>query len=221
MEQSLINAVEQRNVQRVLRATRQEVNALNVTTALAAAAMNQTNYPSIVRILLNKGANVNKRGMLGLTPLIWACDFGNYKIAKALIEHGANLELRDYLGQTALHAAVRRNRLNIVKLLLDHGANITAKTNDGQTPLIMAARRPERSEVLHELLKRGAGLNANSVNRIIGFIGKNPSGPNAAYYKQLKINLSRLHSKIGHREITGTFPRVSSSARTAARQLSA
>ncbi|XP_076449384.1 tonsoku-like protein [Babylonia areolata] len=65
------------------------------------------NYPAIVEVLLDVGADINDRGGAecnGFTPLIDASACGNLDIVKVLIQRGANVLAKDDKGCTALQA---------------------------------------------------------------------------------------------------------------------
>ena len=54
-------------------------------------------HESVVRILLQLGADVNIRGYGNNTPLMLAAEAGQHKIAKLLISKGPDLNLQDVL----------------------------------------------------------------------------------------------------------------------------
>jgi ankyrin repeat protein len=79
---------------------------------------------AIVRLLLEKGVNLETPDAEGLTPLAHAILENNEHLVKLLLEKGVNLETQDADGRTPLHHAVRRNNEAIVRLLLEKGAKI-------------------------------------------------------------------------------------------------
>ena len=91
-------------------------------TALMQAAM--TGNTGIVKLLLNKGANVNAKAeqMGGMTPLMNAAAFGDIEMVRLLIDKGADINTKDTDGRTALSQAKVSKKEDIVNLLKSHGA---------------------------------------------------------------------------------------------------
>ena len=78
--------------------------------------------PGPLKLLINKGCNVNDRERAGFTPIIHACRTGRYENVKLLLENGADPMLKPRPGQCmSIHFACMKNtenNLKIVKLLL-------------------------------------------------------------------------------------------------------
>ena len=78
---------------------------------------------SLTRSLLDKGANVNAKGLYDQTPLFFAADRGHLEVARLLIDRGAKIEAKDsFYGMTPLTRAAMKQRKDLVLLLLDKGA---------------------------------------------------------------------------------------------------
>lgn len=60
---------------------------------------------SICSLLIAAGANVNAQTTDGMTPLMWAAQFGNLEITEMLIRFNADASLKDIDGKTALNYA--------------------------------------------------------------------------------------------------------------------
>lgn len=92
---------------------------------------------SVVRMLLDKGAQVNPTDHVTSSPLWCAAYYGRYEIAKLLLTRGADPNYLDHNQETPLGAAVfiDRRRSDIIELLLKSGADPNAGA-----PLLIAAR---------------------------------------------------------------------------------
>jgi len=86
---------------------------------------------SIVRILLNHGADVNPSGGRLGTPLQAACFEGYIDIVQLWVENGADTNLRG-LFQNALQASIRGNHEDIAILLLQNGFKINDQSSYDQ-----------------------------------------------------------------------------------------
>lgn len=110
-----------------------------------------------VKLLLEKGADINASVDGGTTPLMIAVQNHHIKMVELLIENGAAVNVADEDGTTALMLASRED-IEIVKLLLEKNADVNAVNNDGITPLATAAMYGS-VEIVTLLLKNGANLN--------------------------------------------------------------
>ena len=120
-----------------------------------------TGSEELVRLLKEKGADVNQRGWDGKTPLMYAAAGGS-GIVKYLVAKGADVNIKDKEGKTALMAAVEsfdESKLQTIKLLLGHHADCNAANDKGETALIIAAKRGD-TETVRMLLEKGSALAA-------------------------------------------------------------
>jgi Ankyrin repeats (3 copies)/Ankyrin repeats (many copies) len=77
---------------------------------------------SVLRLLLEHGADINVQNRIGWTALHGASYKGALEVVRLLLERGADVEAKDNDGQTALQVAVRYGREKVVELLREHGA---------------------------------------------------------------------------------------------------
>ena len=117
----------------------------------------------IIKLLLDRGADIKARNNGGDTPLHWAVYVGKTEIVQLLLDRGADIEAKNNLGDTSLHKAVKNGSTETVQLLLDKNANIETKNNDGDTPLHMATYFG-KTEIVQLLLGRGADIEAKNNN---------------------------------------------------------
>jgi uncharacterized protein len=92
----------------------------------------------VVRLLVEKGADVNAADLTGQAALHAAAAGGHAKVLELLLDSGADLNLPDALGHSALFFAAEANSAPAAKVLIDHGADPAAKDSRGYTPLSYA-----------------------------------------------------------------------------------
>lgn len=87
------------------------------------SAASRSGLSQAAKLLIEKGADLEARGIHGLTPLILAARYGRTEIAKMLIDAGANVDATAYEGkETALSQATAFKHTEIVELLKAPGA---------------------------------------------------------------------------------------------------
>ena len=137
----------------------------NKTTPLHIAASEGSS--SLVRFLIENGANVNASGFGAITPLHMAVmrdDFNikeleldTFKIVSDLIINGANINTTSDNDFTALQYAAGFNQdIKIIKLLVDNGANINATVSFGVSAGKSVLDAANDSETLIYLIGKGA-----------------------------------------------------------------
>ncbi|MDA7520850.1 ankyrin repeat domain-containing protein [bacterium] len=105
-----------------------------------------------VQAELNKGVDVDKEELSGLTPLHYAARLVHKEIAELLIDKGANVNAVWGGRVTPLHEAAWWGRKEIAELIITAGADVNAKVSDGRTPLAMAIdqNKPETADIIRK-----------------------------------------------------------------------
>ena len=124
-----------------------------------------------LRLLIDAGAKVNVADGNGMTPLMYAAQFGDSPaVIRFLLSAGASREAKDRRGWTPLaFAAAKNNSVEMVNALVDAGADIDARARDGATPLLLALRGGANRGAVISLLDSGADREAKDLSgRVLG-----------------------------------------------------
>lgn len=83
------------------------------------------NHPEVVKLLLEKGANIHAKDKGGLVPLHNACSYGHYEVAELLIKYGADVNFTDdfkfsplHEGSSFFHFFLKKNLQIFILILL-------------------------------------------------------------------------------------------------------
>uniref|UniRef100_A0A7M4FPW3 Ankyrin-1 n=1 Tax=Crocodylus porosus TaxID=8502 RepID=A0A7M4FPW3_CROPO len=117
----------------------------------------------MVRLLLDRGAQIETRTKDELTPLHCAARNGHVRIAEILLDHGAPIQAKTKNGLSPIHMAAQGDHVDCVRLLLQYNAEIDDITLDHLTPLHVAAHCGHH-RVAKLLLDKGAKPNARALN---------------------------------------------------------
>jgi ankyrin repeat protein len=92
------------------------------TPLLIASEGSNSKDGSVLRLLLEHGADINVQNQDGKTPLHEALTYGALEVVRLLLKHGADVEAKDNYGKTALQVAAEYGHNKVVELLREHGA---------------------------------------------------------------------------------------------------
>src|SRR5262245_61913948 len=128
------------------------------TPLMHAAAIGSTDA---MRLLLDKGADVNARNAAGGTALMWAVtDLAKVRL---LVDRGADVNASSNLGHTALElAAMSDGSAEIVRLLLARGANPKAVDKIMMSTL-HAATYGNDTDSIRQLVAAGADIDTGDI----------------------------------------------------------
>ena len=133
---------------------------VGATTNIGVAAIHHAaawGHHNIISLLMKEDeSKLNMTDYFGLTPIAYACMFGQSKCVDMLLQNGAGFEIKDKFGFTPLMFACmdRLNRLLIlqdniprnkdmshgecIRLLLSKGASVNTRNQNGSTALHIA-----------------------------------------------------------------------------------
>jgi len=117
-----------------------------------------------IKILIERGDDINARNNRGYTPLHLATTRGNSEVVQLLLENGAEVDaVATDSGRTSLHYAASLGHVELCELLVRHGADPDAQTTRLETPLHLAVANGH-SGVVALLLKYHARLDIRDKN---------------------------------------------------------
>ncbi|HYO80007.1 MAG TPA: ankyrin repeat domain-containing protein [Bryobacteraceae bacterium] len=160
---SLITSVRSNDAQAVRKLLAANPRLINASDASGSTPLHHAagfSNLSMLKLLLDDGADVNAANRRKATPLFWA--IADAAKVGLLIERGADVNARTVEGRTPVYqAAVIGKGVPTLRILLAKGASPDTKTLPGSTPLMMAAGRGNVA-AMRLLLEKGADVNARS-----------------------------------------------------------
>uniref|UniRef100_A0A5K3ETX1 ANK_REP_REGION domain-containing protein n=2 Tax=Mesocestoides corti TaxID=53468 RepID=A0A5K3ETX1_MESCO len=153
---------------RVLLEHGSDINAqieTNRNTALTLACFQGQH--EVVKLLVERKANIEHRAKTGLTPLMEAASGNHVKVGYILLEHGADVNALPVLSSrdTALTIAADKGKTEFVNLLLNHGAVVEARNKKGATSLWLACNGGHL-DVVESLISAHADVNSQDNRKV-------------------------------------------------------
>lgn len=111
------------------------------------------NQENIVKLLINRGADINAKCALGKTPLYYSEERSYNAITKQLLDNSTDIRDENQL----LHKAVGENKLNECKSMLRH-SDLNAYDDSGKSPIHYVTS----VEMLDLLMEHGVNINRPS-----------------------------------------------------------
>ncbi|PNF40482.1 hypothetical protein B7P43_G08187 [Cryptotermes secundus] len=123
----------------------------------------ENGHVSLVRFLLENGAEINMCNWNNSTPLHLACNHGHKECVLMLLEGPACINESNKDGDTPLHVAVRAGNCDIVDILLNRKADLDSCNKYGDTPLHVACQENNLTAV-SLLMDKNADENVRNNN---------------------------------------------------------
>lgn len=122
-----------------------------------------------------KGKLVERGLEVSSTAYLEAVERGDQVSCELFLRAGFSPDLTDRKGVSVLCLAVRSAHLGVLRLLLDHGADVNLRSRDRDNSPLMDAAAEGLTEIVRELIGRGAdlsGLSRNGQSALVLAIGK-------------------------------------------------
>ncbi|KAG4100377.1 ankyrin [Neocallimastix lanati (nom. inval.)] len=156
-----------------------------------------------IDVLLECGADINKKNKFGDTLLHRVCKFKKMKERELVIEHliekGANINQLNQYGGTPLMVACKARAFEAVKCLVDHGADVNIKKKNGKTALFEACSCRQNDEsIVKYLIDHGSEMNTTNQNGDTPLIFACKNGRNESIIRCLIESGAKINEKNHH-----------------------
>ncbi|XP_026108921.1 fibronectin type 3 and ankyrin repeat domains protein 1-like, partial [Carassius auratus] len=131
-------------------------------TPLMMAAMK--GFTRGVQLLVNHGADVNRKNSSGKDSLMLACFHGHLDVVKFLRSCGASWSSQDRSGCCALHWAAAGGHLPLLQYLIQDGCEVDVRDGASWTPLMIVSVITGDTAAASLLITAGADVNLQDRN---------------------------------------------------------
>lgn len=126
-------------------------------------------HPGVVKLLLERGANVHAHGWARSSPMHAVCIGGNVEVMNLLLEYGGDEDVNAEIKNShtvPLHHAVENGHRELVEILLEHGGDIHKRQRYSSASVLhFAAVKTPHPSTVELLLERGAEVNARDSHK--------------------------------------------------------
>jgi ankyrin repeat protein len=109
-------------------------------------------YMPMVKLLIDKGADVNAKSAAGASPLFWAVLRQQRDEVQYLVDHGADVNATDAYGDTILDMVLHLQYTTMLPTLLAKDVDVNAVDQSGHRPLTYALQMDDHKWA--EMLKK-------------------------------------------------------------------
>lgn len=180
------------------RITSSEDGAMYKKTPLHFAS--EFGHKEIVKLLIDKKADIDAKTAFGYTPLHFAAMAGRKNVAELLIAKGCKLNIKNTFSITPIFLAASSGHIDVIELLVSKGVSLNEKGRNEMTLMHAAALGGSISTVLR-LTEKGLDVNAQNI------FGKTPMHYAAAEgHKGVVELLAARNADINIKSLDGKTP---------------
>ena len=162
-----------------------DVNEQDIDGATALHAAASSGNLKGVKLLLDRGVNIEATEMRGQTALHWAAYYGHLVVVNFLLSRGASVNAKDFRGKTPLRMAAKYGHLETASCLLMQGAELNVRDAKQQTPYFVALLQG-RNTVANYLEEMGADTEVVNIDGKVAWDVAGRAGC-WAFYRMLGI----------------------------------
>ncbi len=156
-------------------------------TPLHLASRNSADI-NIVKALLQSGAKIEQKDAQGYTALMHAAMYNKPEIVELLFQNGAKLDTKSNKGYNAFILAVSNTKYpEMIELFAKNKANVNQVAKFGCTPLMVCAMS-NNTDILVELIKHGADVNALSDDKTTALMFAAMDNPDPSMINELLLS---------------------------------
>ncbi|KAI9040728.1 uncharacterized protein KD926_007809 [Aspergillus affinis] len=146
-----------------------DINVNPVNDEGCTPLMMASEYSSVdvVRSLLEKNADLNKRDMDGWTPLLTALRYSSEEVITTILARNPDVHIQNCDDYTPLLMACRHSTANVVQQLIDREVDVNKKSNANESELhvlVYNENKTDIRQITEKLLDYGADIWAKSVD---------------------------------------------------------
>lgn len=128
---------------------------LNYSGSIICHVLAEYDQYNILKALVRKGLDVNRKDRNGKTGLHWAAEKGCVKSVAVLLESGADVNVMDEENMSPLAIACINGNYEVADLLIKYNADVNCRDGEGRTSLFYAKAK-QLKKIQQLLLVNGA-----------------------------------------------------------------